>query len=229
MDKRAPLFIGVTSIHTREVMEKCRIVSQTGADGVLVGVPFYFPSSVDNAVRFFKDVGEAFPKLNIMIYHNPALHNVKIPVEAFTQITKNPAVVAMKDSHRSPDEFKALMNIVRGKMSIMVNQNQFAEYSGYGAPGFWSIDAWMGPWPQFALRDAVRAGDLARAKAITADIRAQTRRRRAGPRLARNGFEDRRPHGRICRSRPAEAAVRRGSRRGDRKAEGACRLLEDAL
>ncbi len=173
VDKRAPLFIGVTSIHTREVVEKCRIVSQTGADGILVGVPFYFPSSIANAVRFFKDVGEAFPKLNIMIYHNPALHNVKIPVDAFTQITKNPAVVAMKDSHRSPDEFKALMNIVRGKMSIMVNQNQFAEYSGYGAPGFWSIDAWMGPWPQFALRDAVRAGDLARANAITADIRAQ--------------------------------------------------------
>ena len=114
VDKRIPLFVGVTSIHTREVMEKCRIVSQTGADGVLVGVSFYFPSSVDNAVRFFKDVGEAFPKLNIMIYHNPALHNVKIPVEAFTRITQNPAVVAMKDSHRSPEEFKDLMNVVRG-------------------------------------------------------------------------------------------------------------------
>lgn len=173
VDKRIPLFVGVTSIHTREVMEKCRIVSQTGADGVLVGVPFYFPSSVDNAVRFFKDVGEAFPKLNIMIYHNPALHNVKIPVEAFTRITLNPAVVAMKDSHRSPEEFKDLMNVVRGKMSIMVNQNQFAEYDSYGASGFWSIDAWMGPWPQLALRDAMRAGDIARAQAITADIRAQ--------------------------------------------------------
>ena len=173
VDKRVPLFVGVTSIHTREVMEKCKIVSETGADGVLVGVPFYFPSTVDNAVRFFKDVGEAFPKLNIMIYHNPALHNVKIPVEAFKRITENPAVIAMKDSHRSPDEFKELMGLTQGRMSVMVNQNQYAEYSAYGAPGFWSIDAWMGPWPQFALRDAVRAGDVARAQSITADLRAQ--------------------------------------------------------
>ena len=173
VNKRAPLFIGVTSINTREVMEKCRIVSQTGADGILVGVPFYFPSTVDNAVRFFKDVGEAFPKLNIMIYHNPALHNVKIPVEAFKRITENSAVVAMKDSHRTPEEFQQLMGIIRGKISVMVNQNQFAEYAGYGAPGFWSIDAWMGPWPQIALREAIRAGDVALAHAITADLRAQ--------------------------------------------------------
>jgi hydratase-aldolase len=178
VDKRVPLFIGATSINTREVMEKCRIVSETRADGVLIGVPFYFPSSVENAVRFFKDVGEAFPKLNIMIYHNPALHNVKLPVEAFKEITKNPAVVAMKDSHRSADEFKGLMNIVSGRMNVMVNQNQYAEYAAYGATGFWSIDAWMGPWPQFALRDAIRAGDVARAHAITADLRAQ---REGGP------------------------------------------------
>jgi hydratase-aldolase len=171
--KRVPLFVGVTSINTREVIEKCRIVSETGADGVLVGVPFYFPATVDNAVRFFHDVGEAFPKLNIMIYHNPALHNVKIPVEAFRRITQNPAVVAMKDSHRSPEEFRELMGLVGGKMSIMVNQGQFAEYAAYGAPGFWSIDAWMGPWPQLALRDAMRTGDIERAKAITADIKAQ--------------------------------------------------------
>lgn len=178
VDKRVPLFIGATSINTREVMEKCRIVSETHADGVLIGVPFYFPSSVENAVRFFKDVGEAFPKLNIMIYHNPALHNVKLPVEAFRQITKNPAVVAMKDSHRSPEEFTDLMNIITGKMNVMVNQNQYAEYAAYGATGFWSIDAWMGPWPQLALRDAISAGDVARAQEITADLRAQ---REGGP------------------------------------------------
>jgi dihydrodipicolinate synthase/N-acetylneuraminate lyase len=173
VNKRVPLFIGVTSIHTREVMEKCRIVSETGADGILVGVPFYFPSTVDNAVRFFKDIGDTFPKLNIMIYHNPALHNVKIPVEAFKRITDNPAVVAMKDSHRSAEELQNLMGVIRGKMSVMVNQNQIAEYAAYGAAGFWSIDAWMGPWPQLALREAIRAGDISRAEAITADLRAQ--------------------------------------------------------
>ncbi|MDF2118635.1 dihydrodipicolinate synthase family protein [Roseiarcaceae bacterium H3SJ34-1] len=170
MKKRVPLFVGVTSTHTREVLQKCQIAQEAGADGILVGVPYYFPSTVDNAVRFFKDIGEAFPKLNIMIYHNPALHHVKLPVSAFTEIMKNPAVVAMKDSHRTPEEFDELMALTKGQLSVLVHQGQFAKYAAHGAPGFWSIDAWMGPWPQLALRDAVRAKNGPLAEAITADL-----------------------------------------------------------
>ncbi len=168
--KRVPLFIGTTSVNSREAAEKIKIVDGSGADGVLVGVPYYFPSSVENAVRFYKDIGAMFPKLGIMVYHNPALHHVSLPVEAFREIAKIPNVVAMKDSHRSPAEFTELQNIVRGKISVFCAQGQYATYAGLGAAGFWSIDAWMGPWPQLALRDAVARGDLASAKAITTDI-----------------------------------------------------------
>jgi dihydrodipicolinate synthase/N-acetylneuraminate lyase len=170
VNHRVPLFIGVTSVNSREAVEKIKHVDQSGADGILLGVPYYFPSSVENAIRLYRDIGEMFPRLNIMIYHNPALHHVTLPVAAFNEITKNPAVVAMKDSHRSPEEFVELQKIVRGRMSILVHQGQYASYAGLGAAGFWSIDAWMGPWPQLALRDAVSRGDLESAKAITLDI-----------------------------------------------------------
>jgi dihydrodipicolinate synthase/N-acetylneuraminate lyase len=170
VNRRVPLFIGVTSVNSREALEKIRHVDGSGADGILLGVPYYFPSSVENAIRLYRDIGEMFPKLNIMIYHNPALHHVTLPVAAFSEIIKNPAVVAMKDSHRSPEEFVELQKLVRGRMSVLVHQGQYATYAGIGASGFWSIDAWMGPWPQFALRDAIARGDLAAAKAITLDI-----------------------------------------------------------
>jgi dihydrodipicolinate synthase/N-acetylneuraminate lyase len=170
VNKRVPLFVGVTSVNSREAVEKIKHVNGSGADGILLGVPYYFPSSVENAVRFYRDIGEMFPKLNIMIYHNPALHHVTLPVAAFTEITRNPAVVAMKDSHRSPQEFTELQQIVRGKMAMFVFQGQYATYAGLGAAGLWSIDAWMGPWPYLALRDAVKRGDLEAAKAITLDI-----------------------------------------------------------
>jgi hypothetical protein len=95
---------------------------------------------------------------------------VTLPVAAFTEITTNPAVVAMKDSHRTPEEFVELQKIIRGKMGVFVFQGQYATYAGLGACGLWSIDAWMGPWPYFALRDAVKRGDIEAAKAITLDI-----------------------------------------------------------
>jgi trans-o-hydroxybenzylidenepyruvate hydratase-aldolase len=168
--RRVPVFVGVTSANARETVEKMRVVADTAADGVLLGVPYYFPSTVENAVRFFREIAELFPKLNILIYHNPALHHVTLPVEAFEDFVKIPQVVGMKDSHRDTTTFLKLMKIIRGKISVMCNQVQYVPYAELGAAGFWSIDAWMGPWPLFALRDAVARGDIEAAKEIILDI-----------------------------------------------------------
>lgn len=168
--RRVPLFVGVTSANARETVAKMRVVAETAADGVLLGVPYYFPSTVDNAVRFFRDVAALFPKLNILVYHNPALHHVTLPVEAFETLVKIPQIVGTKDSHRDTMTFMKLQQVIAGKINVMCNQLQYVPFAQLGAAGFWSIDAWMGPWPQFALRDAVKRGDIAAAKAIMLDI-----------------------------------------------------------
>src|ERR1043166_7295872 len=67
--KRVPVMIGCTSTHTREVLQKMEYAAKAGADGVLVGVPYYFPSSVENAVQFYHDLADAFPEMGVMIYH----------------------------------------------------------------------------------------------------------------------------------------------------------------
>ena len=168
--RRVPLFIGVTSANARETVAKMRVVADTAADGVLLGVPYYFPSTVDNAVRFFREIAELFPKLNILIYHNPALHHVTLPVEAFEALVKVPQIVGMKDSHRDTTAFLQLQEVIRGRIGVLVSQWQYVPYAQLGASGFWSIDAWMGPWPLLALRDAVGRGDLAAASAIIVEL-----------------------------------------------------------
>ena len=173
--KRAPIFVGVTSVNARETVARMRIVADTAADGVLLGVPYYFPSTVDNAVRFFREIAELFPKLAILIYHNPALHHVTLPVECFEALVKIPQIVGMKDSHRDTTTFLRLQEIIRGRISVLVNQIQYVPYAQMGAPGFWSIDAWMGPWPLFALRDAVKRGDLKAAQTIILELTGPTR------------------------------------------------------
>jgi dihydrodipicolinate synthase/N-acetylneuraminate lyase len=173
-NKRAALFLGTTALNTRDAYRRMKIVAQTKADGVLMGVPFYFPSSPQNAIRFYRDMAAEFPNLGIMIYHNPPLHNVKLTVEMLAEISKIPTVCAMKDSHREPIEFMRLIEAVKGKMSIFVNQTQYMAYQPLGAAGFWSIDSWMGPWPVLALRDAVKRGDWALARQISLDVGPQS-------------------------------------------------------
>ena len=168
--KRVPVIIGCVAQHTRETIEKIKVAEQAGADGVIVGVPAYFPLTVSNAVRFFKDIAGLFPKLGVLIYHNPTLHRITIPVSAFEAIVKNPNIIGMKDSHRTPTAFMQLMDIVRGKISVFVQQDQYYPYAELGAAGFWSIDIWMGPEPLVCLKQSVDRGDIARAKEIIKDI-----------------------------------------------------------
>jgi hydratase-aldolase len=168
--KRVPVFIGCTSLNTRETMEQVEFAAHAGADGVLCGVPFYFPSTVDNAVQFYLDLADAFPALGIAIYHNPQLHRITIPVSAFNKLVTRRNIVAMKDSHRQPIAFMNLMKITQGKMSVFCNQSQCYPYMQFGAAGCWSISAWLGPGPLLRMRDACYGGDWETAKQICIDM-----------------------------------------------------------
>jgi trans-o-hydroxybenzylidenepyruvate hydratase-aldolase len=173
--KRVPVFIGCSSTNPRETIELVKFAEQAGADGVLCAVPFYFPSTVDNAVQFYLDLADTFPKLGIAVYHNPPLHRVTFPVSAFEKLVTRPNIVAMKDSHRTPAEFMELMKIVKGKISVFCYQTQTFPYMMLGAAGCWSISVWMGPWPLLQMRDACFAGDWETAKQICMDINASYR------------------------------------------------------
>jgi 4-(2-carboxyphenyl)-2-oxobut-3-enoate aldolase len=168
--KRVPVFIGSTSPNAREVVERLKFVQDIGADGTLLGVPYYDAQAPEYMADFFTQIAEMFPKLSFLIYHNPVNHKVKIPVSVFPRLVKCPNIVGMKDSHRDTREFVRLMEIIRGKISVLTNQSQMFPYYKMGAAGCWSIDAWMGPWPVLHLRDLVKAGKDEEALRVIAEI-----------------------------------------------------------
>jgi 4-(2-carboxyphenyl)-2-oxobut-3-enoate aldolase len=168
--KRVPLFIGVTSPNPREVVQKMNFVKETAADGVLLGVPYYETLPVDDAVRFYHDIADMFPTLNILIYHNPGNHKFTLPVGAFKELVKKPSIVGMKDSHRTTSAFMNLQRITQGRISVFVNQTQLVPYYGMGAAGCWSTEVWMGPWPILHLRNLVRRGENDKAAEVIADV-----------------------------------------------------------
>ncbi|HME62999.1 MAG TPA: dihydrodipicolinate synthase family protein, partial [Candidatus Binatia bacterium] len=54
--KRVPVFVGCTNLNPRETIRQAKFAQEAGADGLLLGVPFYYQATVDNAVQFFHDV-----------------------------------------------------------------------------------------------------------------------------------------------------------------------------
>ncbi|HET8786008.1 MAG TPA: dihydrodipicolinate synthase family protein [Candidatus Limnocylindrales bacterium] len=168
--RRVPVFIGCTALNTRDAIRRARVARDAGADGLLVGVPFYFPSTVENAVGFYRDVAAEVPDVAIMIYHNPTLHHVTLPIPAMKALAEIPNVIAMKDAHRETRDFTALQRATEGKIRVFVAAWQFHAYHALGAAGFWSYDCWMGPEPVLALRDAIAEGRLTDAADITLEI-----------------------------------------------------------
>ena len=168
--QRVPVFIGCTALNSRDAFRRAQVARDAGADGLLVGVPFYFPSTVENAVQFYRELALEFPDLAIMIYHNPTLHHVTLPIRAMSQLAEVPNVVAMKDAHRETRDFLALQRATRGRIRVFVAAWQFHAYHSLGAVGFWSYDCWMGPVPLIRLRDAVGTGRLDEAAEITLDL-----------------------------------------------------------
>ena len=171
VNKRVPVFIGTTSPNPREVVQKMRVVEEVGADGTLLGVPYYVPSSVDNAVQFYHDVAETFPKLGIMIYHNPENHHVTIPVPAFERIVQSPNIIGMKSGPaNTPGAFMQLQKIIKGKISVFPGQGQLYPYVRLGAAGGWSTEAWMGPWPVIHLWNLLKRGEDEQALEVIFDL-----------------------------------------------------------
>ena len=168
--KRVPLFLGCTSPNPREVIQKMNFVKELGADGVLLGVPYYETLHVQDAIKFYHDIADIFPTLNIVIYHNPGNHKFTIPVAAFRELVKKKNIIGMKDSHRTTQAFMNLQKIVRGKISVFVNQTQLYPYYAMGASGCWSTEVWMGPWPILYLLEQARNGDVAKMMEVIDDL-----------------------------------------------------------
>jgi len=167
---RVPLFIGCTALNSRAAMRRAKVARDAGAAGIMIGIPFYFPSTIDNALRFISEMADRFTDLAIMLYHNPALHNVTLPSTALPALKRHRNVVAMKDGNREPRDFLALTRGEMGELRIFVTAWQWAAFAPLGAAGFWSYDCWMGPPPLVRLRDAVRYGDMDAAAEITLDL-----------------------------------------------------------
>src|SRR5581483_10497982 len=171
VNKRVPLMLGVTSANPRETYQKIKFVREAGGEGVLMGLPYYDGMSVPKIIDFYKQMCELFPDISFMIYHNPPNHKAHIPVRAFPELIKNPNIVCMKDSHRTPAEFLALHDVIDGHIAHMVNQGQMYPYVMMGAAGCWSIDAWRGPWPIIRVYQACVEGDVETAKRIYRELR----------------------------------------------------------
>ncbi|MCG2634312.1 MAG: dihydrodipicolinate synthase family protein [Gammaproteobacteria bacterium] len=153
---RVPIFVGTTSLNTRETIRQTRIACDMGADGTMLGLPMWCAPSVDVAVQFYRDVAEACPDMALCIYANTEAFKFEFPRPFWAQVAGIRQVVTAKYIGIGP----LLLDLALSQRQIKFLP---LDMDYYGAArmdpefcdAFWTSGAVCGPELAIALRDEV--------------------------------------------------------------------------
>ncbi|WP_423140864.1 dihydrodipicolinate synthase family protein [Parablastomonas sp. CN1-191] len=162
--KRIPLFVGATAMGGHEAYKRLAFARDQGADGTLLGLPMWQPCTVDMAVRFYAEVGQAFPDLAVMVYANARAFRFSFPTDFWARIAKEaPTVTSAKSSQ--PTNLAENIAATGGRIHFMPSDMVAAKFQAISPAttrSCWATAAGMGPEPARALIDAILAGDAER-------------------------------------------------------------------
>ena len=164
---RRPVFAGVTTLNTRDTIQRARKLVERGADGIFSGRPMWLPLDDRGIVRYYRDLAAGLPGVPIVVYDNPWAFKGKISPEAYAELAKIPEVVAAK--HAGGPGLEADLKAVGKDVSLLpLDIDWVPTVKKYPEQivACWSGAVACAPAPLAALSRAVAARDWAAADKI---------------------------------------------------------------
>ncbi len=164
---RRPVFAGVTTLNTRETIQRARKLVDVGADGVFVGRPMWLPLDDLGIVRYYRDIAAGLPGVPIVAYDNPWAFKGKISPDAYRELATIPEVIAAK--HAGGAGFDADLAAVGTHISLLpldLDWVPSVKKHPEQVRACWSGAVACAPAPLAALSRAVASKDWALADAI---------------------------------------------------------------
>jgi dihydrodipicolinate synthase/N-acetylneuraminate lyase len=172
VNRRCPVFAGITTLNTRDTIRRGSALMRLGADGLFVGRPMWLALDDAGIVRYYRDIAAALPGVPLVVYDNPIAFKGKITRAAYLELTKIPEIVAAK--HVGGPALESDMVAVGRSMRILPLAPDWApvaERQPELARACWSGGVACAPAPIVAVSRAVLAGDWALARAITEKLK----------------------------------------------------------
>lgn len=167
---RIPVIAGTGANSTREAIELTVFSKNAGADACLSVAPYYNKPTQEGLYRHFKAIAEAVD-IPMILYNVPGRTVADIGNDTALRLAQIPGIIGIKD---------ATGNIARGCDLLQRVPDDFAVYSGddatalalllLGGHGTISVTANVAPRLVHEMCTAAFAGDLARARALNAQL-----------------------------------------------------------
>jgi len=168
---RVPVVAGAGGNATSEALALTKASEDAGADALLHVTPYYNRPNQEGLYRHFEAVAKS-TKLPIILYNVPSRTACDLLTDTVVRLAELDNIIGIKD---------ATGNLVRGSELIAKVGDRLAVLSGddgtayplyaCGARGVISVVSNVAPRDMADMWDAVKAGDLARAKKIHFKLR----------------------------------------------------------
>lgn len=178
---KMPVFAGATTMNVRDTIEQARAYRDMGLPGILLGRPVIPLMTAPGIVQFYKDVAEAVPDMNIMLYDDMEQFKGPIPSGAYAELAKMPQIIACKYRDRSVlsnlmtntllQDYKA----VKGHIKLLQIETDWYYHSRMfeddeDMNAFWSVAMVCAPNVIKAMYKAIAAKDWKMAKEASDDL-----------------------------------------------------------
>lgn len=163
---RVPVVTGVSEFDTRRAVAFAKDAKKAGADGLMVLPAMVYVPTAEELIMHFRAVAEA-TDLPVMLYNNPPAYRVNITVDVLERLRDVPNIVAVKESAPDTRRFTDIINVFGDRYTLLAGLDDVA-FEGFmlGAVGWVSGLTNAFPQESIQLVEAIRAGDLNRARAI---------------------------------------------------------------
>ncbi|WP_319284957.1 dihydrodipicolinate synthase family protein [Pusillimonas sp.] len=168
---KVPVFAGVTTLNTRDTIQRGRELVEVGADGLFVGRPMWLAMDDEAIVRFYRDIATAMPGVPLVVYDNPSAFKGKISTDVYLALAEIPEIVAAK--HVGGPELLSDMRAVGKRMRVLpleMDWYSVAKSLPESARACWSGSVACAPAPLVALAKAIHEEDWTQAERLTEKI-----------------------------------------------------------
>ncbi len=170
--RRVPVFAGVTTLNTRDTIERARELLRVGADGLFVGRPMWLALDDAGIVRYYRDIAQALPRVPLVVYDNHIAFKGKISAEAYLELARIPEIIATK--HMGGAALESDMLAVGRSMRVLPLAPEWgpiAERHPELARACWSGGVACAPAALVAVARAVAARNWPQVREITEKLR----------------------------------------------------------
>ena len=164
---RVPVLIGCGEPGTRRTIEQVRAAARTGADGVLVAIPYYFPIDQASVIRHYEMVAEA-SELPVVLYNFPQMTKITMLPDTVAKLAAHPNIIGVKDSAGDFVSMQRSIDLTAGADFAVMSGNPALGLSAYelGAKGGIFAGCSLAPKLCASVYDAFVARDFEKAVAL---------------------------------------------------------------